>query len=48
MTAFYRGMLGDGLEPPEALRRAQLPIARTPRSAAPNYWAAFTITSTIN
>jgi CHAT domain-containing protein len=47
MIAFYSGMLRDGFDPPEALRRSQLQIMLNPRTAAPYYWAAFAITSTI-
>jgi tetratricopeptide (TPR) repeat protein len=47
MIAFYSGMLRDGLDPPEALRRAQLQIVHSLHSGAPYYWAAFTMTSTV-
>jgi CHAT domain-containing protein len=46
MTTFYSGMLRDGLDPPEALRRSQEKVMRSARSAAPYYWAGFIITST--
>jgi tetratricopeptide (TPR) repeat protein len=46
MTAFYRGMLRDGQDPSEALRRSQMEIMRNSRNAAPYYWAGFIITST--
>ena len=46
MTTFYRGMLRDGLDPSEALRRSQAKMMRNPRTAAPYYWAGFIITST--
>jgi CHAT domain-containing protein len=48
MIAFYRDMLHEGLEPSEALRRSQIEIMLNSRTAAPYYWAAFTITSTVN
>jgi len=48
ITAFYSGMLRDGLDPAEALRRSQVIMMRNARTAAPFYWAAFTITSTLN
>ena len=48
MIAFYRDMLREGLEPSEALRRSQIEIMLNSRTAAPYYWAAFNITSTVN
>jgi CHAT domain-containing protein len=46
MTTFYSGMLRDGLDPSEALRRSQAKMMRNARTAAPYYWAGFIITST--
>ena len=42
MRAFY-GHLAAGLPRPEALRRAQVSLLRRPSTAAPYYWAAFTL-----
>jgi tetratricopeptide (TPR) repeat protein len=47
MVEFYRGILRDGLTEEEALRRSQLQIMRNPSTAAPFYWAGFTLTTTI-
>jgi CHAT domain-containing protein len=47
MISFYTGLLRDGLDPPEALRRSQIQIMRNSRTRAPYYWAAFNITSAI-
>ena len=47
MIAFYSRMLEDGLEPSEALQSSQVQIMSNPHTAAPYYWAAFTITSRI-
>ncbi len=41
MTAFYRGLLVDGLTPAAALRAAQLEIAE--RRPHPFYWAGFVL-----
>jgi tetratricopeptide (TPR) repeat protein len=46
MTTFYRGMLRDGLNPSEALRRSQVKMMRNSRTMAPYYWAGFVATST--
>jgi tetratricopeptide (TPR) repeat protein len=46
MTTFYSGMLREGLDPSEALRRSQAKMLRNSRTAAPYYWAGFIITST--
>jgi CHAT domain-containing protein/tetratricopeptide (TPR) repeat protein len=43
MKRFYRGMLKEGRRPPEALRTAQLELARHPRWSAPFYWAGFVL-----
>lgn len=43
MSRFYAGLLGQGLEPARALRRAQLSMLRDPRWRAPHNWAAFTL-----
>jgi CHAT domain-containing protein len=43
MKWFYRGMLEDGRRPAEALRAAQLEMARRPRWSAPFYWAGFVL-----
>jgi CHAT domain-containing protein/tetratricopeptide (TPR) repeat protein len=42
MKTFYRH-LADGVPKAEALRRAQLALLRKPATAAPYYWAAFTL-----
>jgi CHAT domain-containing protein/tetratricopeptide (TPR) repeat protein len=41
MTAFYRGLLQEGLSPPEALRAAQRWMRGRERWRAPYYWAGF-------
>ncbi|MCG8460939.1 MAG: CHAT domain-containing protein, partial [Holophagales bacterium] len=41
MSRFYDRLLGEGLEAPEALRRAQLSMAGDPRWSSPYYWAGF-------
>lgn len=42
MGTFYQGMLGpQRLDPPAALRRAQLSLLSSPRWSSPYYWAAF-------
>jgi CHAT domain-containing protein len=43
MAHFYRAMLKDGRRPADALRAAQLDLARNPRWSAPFYWAGFVI-----
>ena len=43
MTAFYRGLLNEGLRPAAALRAAQRRLAAQPRSSAPFFWAGFTL-----
>lgn len=41
MERFYRGLLEDGLAPPEALRRAQVSMRAQAGWGAPYYWAGF-------
>jgi CHAT domain-containing protein len=41
MERFYAGVLGRRIAPAEALRRAQLDLARQPRWRSPYYWAGF-------
>jgi tetratricopeptide (TPR) repeat protein len=43
MTAFYTGLLRDGLPPAIALQRAQRHMWQQPRWRAPFYWAAFVL-----
>jgi CHAT domain-containing protein len=43
MQRFYRAMFKEGRRPAEALRTAQLEMARHPRWSAPFYWAGFAI-----
>lgn len=43
MSRFYAGLLGEGLEPARALRRAQISMLQDPRWRAPHNWAAFTL-----
>ena len=43
MSRFYAGLLGEGLEPARALRRAQLSMLKEPRWRAPQDWAAFAL-----
>jgi CHAT domain-containing protein/tetratricopeptide (TPR) repeat protein len=43
MGHFYKGMLKEGMRPGEALRKAQLTIARRKRWASPYFWAGFTL-----
>jgi CHAT domain-containing protein/Tfp pilus assembly protein PilF len=43
MERFYAALLGEGLAPAAALRRAQLELRREPRWRAPHYWAAFVL-----
>jgi len=44
MVAFYDRFLKRGATAAEALRGAQLELLEQPRSAAPYYWAGFTLT----
>lgn len=41
MTAFYQGLLREGLRPAAALRKAQLKLQQSKRWNSPTYWAAF-------
>jgi CHAT domain-containing protein/tetratricopeptide (TPR) repeat protein len=41
MRIMYRGLLRENLRPAQALRQAQLEVAREPSWSAPYYWAAF-------
>ncbi len=43
MERFYRGLLIEGLSVPEALRQAQLEIARQTKWKSPYYWAGFSL-----
>jgi len=43
MKRFYRAMLKEGRRPADALRRAQLEMARDRRWSAPFYWAGFVL-----
>jgi CHAT domain-containing protein/Flp pilus assembly protein TadD len=43
MATFYRARLRQGLSPAEALRRAQLEIARQPGRKPPYFWAGFSL-----
>jgi CHAT domain-containing protein/tetratricopeptide (TPR) repeat protein len=43
MRRFYDHMLRDGLQPADALRRAQLSIAAEPLWSHPYYWSAFVL-----
>jgi CHAT domain-containing protein len=43
MKRFYAGLLVEALAPAEALRRAQLDLARDGRWSAPYYWAGFVL-----
>jgi CHAT domain-containing protein len=43
MTAFYRGMMEEGLRPSAALRESQRSLQNDERWGEPYYWAAFTI-----
>jgi CHAT domain-containing protein len=43
MRRFYRGMLVEGRRPADALRAAQLELARHRRWSAPFYWAGFVL-----
>lgn len=47
MVDFYTGVLREGLEPGEALRRSQLKTMGNPETSAPYYWAGFTLTSIV-
>lgn len=41
MERFYRAILSEGMNPAEALRRAQEAMRHTPRWEAPYFWAGF-------
>ena len=43
MTRFYEELLGNGLPPAEALRKAQVEMWRRPATRSPYYWAAFVL-----
>lgn len=43
MGNFYRGMLREKLTPAEALRKAQLEMARKPNYKSPYFWAGFSL-----
>lgn len=43
MGMFYKAMLTEGKRPAEALRTAQVHMARTNQWSSPYYWAAFTL-----
>ncbi len=43
MTRFYRKLLKEGATPAEALRAAQMEMARHPKWNSPYYWAAFVL-----
>jgi CHAT domain-containing protein len=43
MTLFYKAMLRDKLQPPAALRKAQIEMRQQRRWNSPYYWAAFEI-----
>jgi CHAT domain-containing protein/tetratricopeptide (TPR) repeat protein len=43
MGDLYRGMLGEGLSPAAALRKAQIEMAKTPLWQSPYYWAGFSL-----
>jgi CHAT domain-containing protein len=43
MNEFYRALLKERRRPADALRKAQLAMASTPRWRAPYYWAGFVI-----
>jgi len=47
MKEFYSG-ISDRLTPSEALRGAQIKLARDPRYISPFYWAAFTLQGDLN
>lgn len=48
MKEFYTGISSGGLTPSEALRQAQMKLARDPRYSSPFYWAAFTLQGDLN
>ncbi len=48
MKEFYNGISSGGLTPSEALRQAQMKLARDPRYSSPFYWAAFTLQGDLN
>lgn len=41
MKRFYQRLLGQGLEPADALRQAQISMMNEPRWSSPFYWAGF-------
>ncbi len=43
MKQFYAAMLGEGLRPAAALRKAQVTLSKEKRWSAPYYWAGFTL-----
>lgn len=43
MSAFYQGLLREGLTPEAALRSAQLELAAHPKWRQPYYWAGFVL-----
>lgn len=43
MARFYHGMLGEGLAPVAALRRAKLALRQDPHWSRPYYWAGFVL-----
>ena len=43
LQRFYRAMLKDARRPADALRTAQLELARQPRWSAPFHWAGFVL-----
>jgi CHAT domain-containing protein len=43
MEHFYRGLLREGRRPAQALRSAQLALAREPRWRSPYFWAGFVL-----
>jgi CHAT domain-containing protein/Tfp pilus assembly protein PilF len=43
MDRFYQGFLNEGLEPAEALRRAQLALRQDPRWQRPYFWAGWVL-----
>ncbi|HEY0701502.1 MAG TPA: CHAT domain-containing protein [Candidatus Acidoferrales bacterium] len=43
MQRFYRNLIREGMSPAAALRKAQLATAGTAETAAPYFWAGFTV-----
>lgn len=43
MREFYRALLGQGMEPHEALASAQRSLQQNPRWSAPYYWASYVL-----